>query len=112
MFKPILMSFGPPSACIESRHGSRGVGSWVGSMDGLSSPYTILWVIAVCRGDRTSPRGAAWSCCNSACREEEASRDIVISWWLCPLLVPVHEISQGKWILTGQCFPPRKVMML
>jgi hypothetical protein len=65
-------------------------------VDGLASPpYTGLRLIAVCwgGGDRTSPRGATWSCCGSAYREEEASRGIVIDWWLCPLLVLVPEIS-------------------
>jgi hypothetical protein len=133
VFGPILESSMPPSACIGSLHGGRGVGSQVSSwrgcltqsfprwrrlplrsdeVDGLASPYTNLWLIAVCWGDWTSSLGAAWSCCNGACREGEASQGIIISWWLCPLLVPVHEISLGKWILTKWCLPPGKVMML
>jgi hypothetical protein len=62
--------------------------------------------------DWTSPRGAVWSCCNGACREEEASRCIIIGWWLCFVMIHVHEISQGKWILTRRCLTPNKVMML
>jgi hypothetical protein len=81
-------------------------------VDGLPSPYTDLCLIAICWGDRTSPWGATWSYCDGACREEEASRGVIISWWLCPLLVQVHEISQCKWILTRWCLPPSEVMML
>jgi hypothetical protein len=62
-------------------------------VDGLVSPYTGLRLIALCWGDRTSPRGTAWSCCDGACQEEEASWGVVISWWLYPLLVSIHEIS-------------------
>jgi heme A synthase len=81
-------------------------------MDGLVSPYTGLWLIAIYSGDWTSPRDATWSCCDGACWKEEASWGIIIDWWLYPLLVPVHKISQGKWILTRRCLPPGKVMML
>jgi hypothetical protein len=133
VFGPVLEFSRPPSTCIGSLHGNRGVSSRVGSwrgcltgsfpwwrrlplrsdeVDGLASPYTGLRLIAICWGDWTSPWGAAWSCCDGACREEEASRGIIIGRWLCPLLVPVHEISLGKWILTRQCLPPGNVMML
>jgi hypothetical protein len=133
VFGSVLESSRPPSVFIGSLHGGSEVGSRVGSwrgcltrsfpwwcylpsrsdeVDGLASPYTGLWLIAICWGDRTSSRGAAWSCCGGACREEEASRGIVIGWWLCPLLVSIHEISSGKWILTRRCLPPGKVMML
>jgi hypothetical protein len=47
-------------------------------VDGLASDYTGLRVIVICRGDRTSLQGAAWSCCDGACREEEASWGVVI----------------------------------
>jgi hypothetical protein len=36
-------------------------------------------------------------------------------WMLVKILVafvPVHELSQGKWILTRRCLPPGKVMTL
>jgi hypothetical protein len=62
-------------------------------VDRLASPYTDLRLIATCWGDRTSLQGAAWSYCDGASREEEASRGIVISCWPCPLLVPIREIS-------------------
>jgi hypothetical protein len=85
VFGPILESSRPPSACIRSLHGGRGclirsfsrwrcLPSRSDEVDGLASPYTSLWLIVVCWGDWTSPRGAAWSCCDGACREEEASR--------------------------------------
>jgi hypothetical protein len=61
-------------------------------VDGLASPYTGLWLVAVYWGNRTSMRCAGWSCCGGACREEKASRSIVIGWWLYPLLIPVYEI--------------------
>jgi hypothetical protein len=114
VFELVLEFSRPPSAYIRSLHGSRGVGSPVGSrrgcltrlfpwwhrlpswsneVDGLASPYSSLWLIKVCWGDQTSPRGAAWSCYDDTCREEEASRGVVIGWWLSPLLVLVHEIS-------------------
>jgi hypothetical protein len=123
----------PHSTYFGSLPGGRGVGSRVGSwsgcltqlfpqwhhlpsrsdeLDGLASPYTSLWLIAVCWRDRTSLWGATWSYCDGACQEEEASQGIVIGWSLCPFLIPAHEISQGKWILTRQCLPPGKVMML
>jgi hypothetical protein len=44
-----------------------------GEVDGLASPYTSLWLIAINWEDRTSPWGAAWSCCDGTCQEEEAS---------------------------------------
>jgi hypothetical protein len=133
VFGPVLESSRPPFASIGSLHGGRGVGFRVGSwrscltrsfhrrhrlplksneVDVLASPYTSLQLIAVCWGDRISPRVATWSCCDGACREEEASWGIVIGWWPCPILVPVHKISQGKWILTWRCLPPGKVKML
>jgi hypothetical protein len=133
MFEPILESSRSPFACIGSLLGGRGVDSRVNfwrccltcsfsqwrhlpsrsdEVVRLASPYTSLRIIVVCWGDWTSPRGAAWSCCDGACREEEASWVIIIGWWLCPLLVLVHEISHDKWILTRRCLPPGKVMML
>jgi hypothetical protein len=81
-------------------------------VDGLASPYTSLQLIAVGWGDRTSPRGAAWSYHDGAYQEEEASQSIVIGCQFCPFLVPVHEMSQGKWILSRRCLSPGKVMML
>jgi hypothetical protein len=101
VFEPILESSRPLFACIGSLHGSRGVGylvdSWGGCLtwsfpwwrhlplmsnevDELASPYTSLWLIAICwgGGDRTSPWGATWSCCDGACREVEASQGVVI----------------------------------
>jgi hypothetical protein len=48
-------------------------------VDELASPYTSLQLIAVCRGgDQTSLCCATWSCCDGACREEEASWGIII----------------------------------
>jgi hypothetical protein len=47
-------------------------------VDALTFVYTGLQLIAVYWGDWTSPWGAAWSCCDGARREEEASRGIVI----------------------------------
>jgi hypothetical protein len=133
VFEHVLESSMPPFACIGSLHGGRGVGSRVGfwrgcltrsfpqwrrlpsrsgEVDGLASPYTDLRLIAVYWGGWTSPRCVIWSCCDGACREEEAFRGIVIGWWLCPLLVPVYEISHGKCILIRRCLPPGKVTML
>jgi hypothetical protein len=87
VFGPVLESPRSPSAYIGSPHGGRGVCSQVGScrgcltwtfhwwwrlpsrsdeVDGLASPYTSVWLIAVCWGDQTSPQGAAWSCCDGA----------------------------------------------
>jgi hypothetical protein len=92
VFGPVLESSRPPFACIESLHGGRGVGSqvysWRGCLtrsfpwlvrllsrsdevDGLAIPYTGLRLIAVCWRDRTSPQGAAWSCCDSACQRRK-----------------------------------------
>jgi hypothetical protein len=94
VFEPVMESSRPPSTCIGSVYRGRGVGSLVGSwrgcltwlfhqwhrlpsrsndVDGLAFPYTGLRLRAVCRGDQTSPRGAAWPCYDGACREEEAS---------------------------------------
>jgi hypothetical protein len=42
-------------------------------VDKLASPYTGLRLIAIYWGDRTNPWGAAWSCCDGAYQEEEAS---------------------------------------
>jgi hypothetical protein len=137
VFRPVLESSRPPSVYIRSLHGGRGVGCRVGSwrgclmrsflwwchilsrsneVDGLASPPPLHRPTTYSRllggGDRTSPRGATWSCCGSAYREEEASRGIVIGWWLCPLLVLVPEISQDKWILTRWYLSLGKVMML
>jgi hypothetical protein len=99
VFGPVLESSRPPSTCIMSLYSGRGVSSqvcsWRGCLtrsfplwhhllsrgdevDGLASAYTGLRLIAVCWGDQTSPQGAAWSCGDSACREEEASWDVVI----------------------------------
>jgi hypothetical protein len=82
VFGLVLESSRPPLACIGSLRGGRGVGSRVGSLRGyliqsfswwrhlplrgdevdeLASPYTGLQITTVCWGDRTSPRGAAWS---------------------------------------------------
>jgi hypothetical protein len=47
-------------------------------VDGLVSPYTGLRLIVICWADRTSPWGVAWSCCDGACQEEEASRGVII----------------------------------
>jgi hypothetical protein len=126
-FGPILEPSKPPSACIwtlGSRVGSqkgcltrsfprwRRLPSRSDEVDGPAYPDTSLRHIAICWGHRTSPQGATWSCRVGAYQEEEASRGIIIGWWLCPLLVHVHEISQGKWILTKRCLPPGKVMKL
>jgi hypothetical protein len=64
-------------------------------VDGVASPYTGLWLIAIGwgGGGGTSLGSVTWSCGDDACREEEASQGVIIGWWLCPLLVPVHEIS-------------------
>jgi hypothetical protein len=57
-------------------------------VDRLASPYASLWLIVVCWGDQTSPRGATWSCCNGACPEEEApwaslsAGGFVLFWYL------------------------------
>jgi hypothetical protein len=64
VFGPILESSRPPSRSDE--------------VDGLASPYTSLRLIDVYWGNQTSLWGAAWSFCDGACREEEASRGIII----------------------------------
>jgi hypothetical protein len=78
VFEPILESSRPLFACIGSLHGGRGVSylvdSWGGCLtwsfpwwrhlplmsnevDELASPYTSLWLIAICwgGGGRTGP---------------------------------------------------------
>jgi hypothetical protein len=108
VFGPILESSRPLSTCIRSLHDGResapGSVPWRGCLtrsfhrwhrlpsrsnevNRLASPY-----IGLCWGTRPSCGGAAWSCCDGASREEDASWCIVISWWLCPLLVPAHEL--------------------
>jgi hypothetical protein len=81
-------------------------------VDGLASPYTGLWLITVYWGTGPAHGVPPGLVVMVPDREEEASWDIIIGWWLSPLLVPVHEISQDKWILTRRCLPPGKVMIL
>jgi hypothetical protein len=43
---------------------------------------------------------------------KEASRGIFISWRFCPHWYQSVEYRIVKWVLTRQCLPPGKVMML